>query len=85
MNPSKMWLTCPHCTWPMDLDPIACGTFIHGFIITEGHKQIDPHASKETCEKYIQEGKVEGCGKRILIIKSHNSDELIVKPVDYEK
>ncbi len=79
-----VWAYCPHCNKELDFDPIECGTAIHGYLEKENYKQIDPHASRAVCEKYIRENAVAGCGKRILIIKSKETGKFIVKPVDYE-
>ena len=84
MNTPNLWIICPHCNTQLDFNPIACGTAIHGYLINEKYKQVDPHASREVCEKYIHANAIAGCGKRILITKSENTLQWIVKPVDYE-
>jgi hypothetical protein len=82
----NIFILCPHCQETIVIDPIACGTTIHGALLTsKGYIQLDPHSSRETCEQHITTPNFKGCGKRILIVESQSSDELIAKPVDYEK
>jgi len=61
-------VTCPHCLYYIIIKKINCGIFRHGVLINTG-KQIDPHANKKMCDKYIKNKKIYGCGKPYQIIK----------------
>jgi len=64
---------CPHCqdiitVFKKDLN---CCIFRHGVYKTN-RKQIDPHSSKEICDKLKKENKIYGCGKPFKFIKGDN-------------
>ena len=61
-------ITCPHCADYIIIEKINCGIFRHGVFISNG-KQINPHASKKTCEYYINKKKIYGCGKPYQVIQ----------------
>lgn len=58
---------CPNCNDIIVIDKINCGIFRHGVIKRTG-KNINPHASKKTCEKYIKQKLIYGCGKPFQVI-----------------
>lgn len=55
---------CPHCQGAVEVrkDQLNCMVFRHATLIATG-APINPHASKEECERLIAEGKIRGCGK----------------------
>lgn len=62
-------LLCPHCLGAITIKKINCGIFRHGIFKKNG-KQIDPHAPKKVCDKYIRKNLINGCGKpfKVLIV-----------------
>jgi hypothetical protein len=52
------------------IEKVNCGIFRHGIFKSNG-KQIDPHASKEKCDIYINNNKIYGCGKPYKLIKEN--------------
>lgn len=66
-------LICPHCNHPLQIykQEINCGIFRHG--IYKNGTQLDPHASKEICDKFLSEEQGFGCGKPFRIYKNENS------------
>lgn len=66
-------LTCPHCSGAILIKKINCGIFRHG-IFKKNSKQIDPHAPKKVCDKYIKKNLINGCGKPFKVVLV---DELI--------
>ena len=50
-------LFCPHCKELVLIEQLNCCIFRHGILIESG-KQIDPHASKELCDYYIEKNKI---------------------------
>jgi hypothetical protein len=67
MDKKEFVVTCPHCKECVIIQEINCGIFRHG-ILHDG-KQIDPHASKEQCDQYVNEKLIYGCGAPFKIIK----------------
>ena len=51
---------CPHCHNFIIIEKLNCGIFRHAMYINNG-KQIDPHSSKEICDKLIKEKLIYGC------------------------
>jgi hypothetical protein len=41
-------------------------------------KQIDPHASKELCDFFVEKNKIYGCGKPFQIIKNEKGELVAV-------
>ena len=62
---------CPHCNESIIIEELNCKIFRHGVIIATG-EQINPHASKDECDKLINENKIYGCGKPFKIIINNN-------------
>jgi len=73
-------LTCPHCGDFIIIMKINCGIFRHGVLIKNG-KQIDPHSTKDTCNYYVREKKIYGCGKPFRIISIN--DKFYTEICDY--
>jgi hypothetical protein len=74
-------LKCPHCNDPLQIfkQEINCGIFRHG--IYKNGTQLDPHASKEICDKFINEKQGFGCGKPFRI--SINEKNFHIESCDY--
>jgi hypothetical protein len=71
---------CPHCKDPIIIEKINCGIFRHGEF--KNGKQIDPHLSKEMCDKLIKNKSIYGCGKPFKIISKTTNAHV---DVDFEK
>lgn len=63
---------CPHCHHPVQVhvNDVACKIFRHGYFFEKKEdgaicltKQVPPHASKALCDKWVEDGKIMGCGK----------------------
>jgi len=86
MNPNRqdiindILIECPHCKQYILIEKLNCRIFRHGTMKTNGH-QIDPHASKELCDFYIEKNMINGCGKPFQIVNSNN--EFIAIICDY--
>ena len=55
---------CPHCHLPFEVlsTEINCGIFRHGMFKNTG-QLISPHAPKDQCDSWHQQGLIWGCGK----------------------
>lgn len=53
---------CPHCGEYAIIVEINCTIFRHGVYKTN-MQPINPHASKEECERLLASGEIYGCGK----------------------
>jgi len=86
MEPTDFVVECPHCIKPVLIEQINCAIFRHGTLKSNG-LQIDPHASKELCDFYVQKDLINGCGKPFKIILNPNSknndDKFIAIICDY--
>jgi hypothetical protein len=60
-------ITCPHCSEFVIIKKINCGIFRHGVFIKTG-KQIPPHSNKNSCDKFVRNNLIYGCGKPYQII-----------------
>jgi hypothetical protein len=67
-------IRCPSCKNLVIINKkdINCSIFRHG-VLKYNNKQIDPHSSKEKCDKLVKEGKIYGCGKPFKLIKNKNN------------
>jgi hypothetical protein len=63
----KPIVICPHCKDYVLIDKINCAIFRHGIFKKNG-KQINPHTSKDLCDKYIKNNLIYGCGKPFKIV-----------------
>ena len=73
---------CPHCKEAIEVIEIACGIFRHGAYKETG-EQIDPHMSKEGCDRLVLEGLIYGCGRPFRIGISQDTSDIIVEICDY--
>ena len=60
-------VVCPHCNEKIEIIEINCGIFRHAQF-KNNSKQLDPHATKEECERVVKEELIYGCGKPFKII-----------------
>ena len=65
---------CPHCSVSIEIEQINCRVFRCGFFKIS-KECINPHSSKEECDKYVRENQIYGCGKPFYL----NEDNTTVK------
>jgi hypothetical protein len=83
MSCNDILVTCPHCKEDVLIEQLNCLIFRHGVMKTTG-EQIDPHASKETCNNLITNHLIYGCGKPFkVIVKREDSTTYIAEVCDY--
>lgn len=63
----KPVVICPHCKDYVLIDKINCAIFRHGIFKHNGN-QINPHTSKDLCDKYVKNNLIYGCGKPFKIV-----------------
>lgn len=63
---------CPWCHEDVLVmkNEINCAIFRHG-VLKSNHQQMDPHASKEECDRLADGGLIYGCGKPFRIEGEH--------------
>jgi len=85
-KPTNLVVECPHCKYPILIEELNCRIFRHGVFKING-TQINPHASKELCDFYVQNDLILGCSKPFQIIQNENSinndDTFIAVICDY--
>jgi len=64
-------IKCPHCKIDIIIEEINCRIFRHAVYKATG-EQMNPHSSKEECDKAIEEGTVYGCAGPFLLDTSNN-------------
>ena len=85
---------CPNCGLYVEVaqNEVNCAIFRHANIVIRDpngtiilSSQVNPHESKEVCERLIQEGKIVGCGKPFRMSEYFEDSEkfYIVKNCDY--
>lgn len=59
---------CPHCDENIIIlqKDINCGIFRHG-VFKNSMVQLNPHASKDECDRVLKENLIYGCGKPFRI------------------
>ena len=57
---------CPHCNQYIEVIELNCKIFRCG-ILKSDFSQINPHSSKEDCDKMKKEDAIYGCGKPFLV------------------
>lgn len=70
-------VVCPHCELFFQVSSLNCAIFRHA-VYNNSYIQVDPHASKETCDKLILEGSIIGCGKPVRVIREGEEYKTIV-------
>jgi hypothetical protein len=75
-------LECPHCKnyFIVNEKEINCGIFRHA-VYKKNIKPINPHETKENCEKLIKEELIYGCAKPFKISKQEN--KYVIEICDY--
>jgi hypothetical protein len=66
-------VTCPHCNDLILIEQLNCRIFRHG-ILKLNNTQINPHASKEECDYYINNDSIYGCGKPFKVLENENNE-----------
>ncbi len=63
--------TCLHCNEPFVVahNEFNCRILRHG-VFKHNLQPINPHSSKEECDKYVRDGVIFGCGRPLQIIDS---------------
>jgi hypothetical protein len=69
-------VNCPHCNVPILIEQLNCRIFRHG-ILKSNNTQINPHASKEECDYYINNNLILGCGKPFRILENNEFKTVI--------
>lgn len=71
---------CPHCDLYIQVSEaqINCQIFRHGVLISNG-EQVNPHASKEECDRLVENNLVNGCCKPFKLFRD---DSGIIKYAD---
>jgi hypothetical protein len=61
-------IVCPNCNEYIIISELNCGIFRHA--VYSNGEQVDPHMSKEDCEKLLKTPNVLGCCKpfRVKVI-----------------
>ena len=72
---------CPHCGDFISIVELNCLIFRHAVLISNG-QQINPHASKEECDSFVERGLVYGCAKPFRLVKT-NDDAFVVEKCNY--
>lgn len=81
--------SCPHCKGCIEVhrNEVNCHIFRHGYTyhLENGtivlDSQINPHASKEECDRLISENKIIGCGKPFRLTRKE--DNYMVEICEY--
>jgi hypothetical protein len=85
-KPTNLVVQCPHCKYHILIEELNCRIFRHGVFKING-TQINPHASKELCDYYINNKLILGCSKPFQIIPNkhskNNDDQFIAVICDY--
>jgi len=76
-------INCPHCHDCIIIESINCGIFRHGIYKNNINEQLNPHSSKELCDRLALEDKIYGCGKPFKVSKTDTINELLVEICDY--
>lgn len=66
---------CPHCGEFIIIEQVNCAIFRHG-IYKDNYLQINPHLSKNECDKLKEEDLIYGCGKPFKIENNNNNNNI---------
>lgn len=72
MQGKEFEVVCPHCKEFVIIEQVNCAIFRHG-IYKENFIQINPHLSKNECDKLVSNNLIYGCGKPFKIKKNHEN------------
>jgi hypothetical protein len=78
----ELHFNCPHCQEQIIVysNEINCGIFRHA-VFKSNLQQINPHETKENCDKYVTNNLVYGCAKPFEIIKQN--DNYVIQICNY--
>ena len=68
-------IACPHCSQYIEILELNCTIFRCG-ILKETGMQIDPHASKQECDRLFSKNLIYGCGKPFKVINKYSNPEI---------
>jgi hypothetical protein len=68
---------CPHCNHLVQIEQVNCGIFRHA-VFKHNDEPIQPHSSKEECEKLLKDGIINGCAKPFRIIFENSEMKAII-------
>ena len=68
---------CPHCNLHVMIQEINCSIFRHG-VYKNNKQQMNPHASKDECDKCVKEDLIIGCGKPFKLVLNNNEYTAVV-------
>ncbi len=62
-------VNCPHCENKISImsNEINCGIFRHG-LLKRDYSQINPHETKDICDRLYENGEIFGCGKPFRLL-----------------
>lgn len=66
MTEEEIVYECPHCQRSIIIIELNCKIFRCGIFKDTG-KQLNPHASKDECDRVLKENLIYGCGKPFRI------------------
>ena len=72
-----MFFCCPHCDIMIEVIEFNCCIFRCGIYKANG-KQIDPHLSKNNCDKLVSNREIYGCGKPFKVEKNKDGTMICV-------
>lgn len=75
---------CPHCELPVQVleNEVNCQIFRHG-VMKSTNSQVNPHASKEHCDRLVEQDLVYGCCKPFKLIRGQNGVVEYAECCDY--
>jgi hypothetical protein len=73
-------ISCPHCGGTLVIEQINCNVFRHGVYKNNG-EQINPHLSKNECDRLSKYNLIYGCGKPFTTV--HKDNNIIAEVCDY--
>lgn len=77
---NEIIVECPHCKLNIIIQELNCHIFRHG-VMKENGQQINPHASKDDCDFFLNSKMIYGCGKPFRIVKI--VDKYVAEICDY--
>jgi len=71
---TEIYVVCPHCDQQILImsNEINCAIFRHGAFKDTG-SQVNPHETKEICDKLFDSNAVHGCCKPFKLVQNENN------------
>lgn len=69
----SFFVTCPHCQCSVEILEINCAIFRHA-VFKHNNQQLNPHASKQECDRLAEQGAIYGCGKPFRVVSKGNNE-----------